>query len=126
MSEETKQEKEMKDRREALELAIEDVPQAAIDLMCVVIAGDSEKRSSSYWIAEAFVYVHKYQDRLRKYAQERKQNAERKENEALFAKYIAMTPPKNALELVTLMQRFGVCPQVALGNTSAAEETKVA
>lgn len=117
---------DQKDRRESLELAIEDVPQAAIDLMCVVVGQDPEKRSTSYWLAEAFVYVHKYQDRLRKYAQERKEAKDRKENESLFAKYIAMTPPKNAQELLTLMQRFGVCPQVAIANVPAPEETKVA
>lgn len=97
-----------KDRREALELAIEDVPQANIDLMCIVIAGDAEKRSASFWLAEAFVYVHKYQKRLREYAQERKRVVERKENEALFNKYIAMTPPKNPAEYLTLLQRFGL------------------
>jgi hypothetical protein len=103
-----------KDRREALELAVEDVPQANIDLMCFVIAGDPEKRSASYWIAEAFVYVHKYQDRLRKYAAERKEAKDRKENENLFSKYVAMSQPRSANELLTLMQRFGVCPQIPI------------
>lgn len=121
---------EAKDRREALELALEDVPQANIDLMCVVVEGDTEKRSTAFWLAEAFVYVHKYQKRLREYAQERKANATRKENENLFSKYIAMTPPKNATELLTLMQRFGICPQVpipeAKAETAPAAKTQVA
>jgi hypothetical protein len=119
---ETQQEKEMKDRREALELAIEDVPQACIDLMCVVIEGDAEKRSASFWIGEAFVYVHKYQKRLREYAAEREANRKRKENENLFSKYIAMTPPKSATELLTLMQRFGIAPQVPIPSESKANE----
>jgi hypothetical protein len=109
------------ERREALELAIEDVPQANIDLMCVVVANDPEKRSTSYWLAESFVYIHKYQKRLREYAAERKANADRKENENLFSKYIAMTPPKSAAELLTLMQRFGICPQVPIPAEKAAE-----
>jgi hypothetical protein len=124
MPNETQQEKEMKDRREALELAIEDVPQACIDLMCVVIEGDSEKRSASFWIGEAFVYVHKYQKRLREYAAEREANRKRKENENLFSKYIAMTPPKSATELLTLMQRFGIAPQVPIPASEAAPATK--
>jgi hypothetical protein len=127
---------EQKDRREALELALEDVPQACIDLMCVVVEGDAEKRSASYWLGEAFVYVHKYQKRLREYAAERKANAARKENESFFDKYIAMNPVKNAAELLTLMQRFGVCPQVPIpvaeaqattsATTEAQAETKTA
>jgi hypothetical protein len=120
---ETAQEKDQKDRREALELAMEDVPQACIDLMCVVVEQDPEKRSSSYWLGEAFVYVHKYQKRLREYAKEREDNRKRKENENLFSKYIAMTPPKNANELLTLMQRFGICPQVQIPQTDAVPQT---
>ena len=114
MTNETQAEKDMKDRREALELAMEDVPQACVDLMCAVVEQDPEKRSSSFWLGEAFVYVHKYQKRLREYAAEREANKLRKENEALFTKYIAMTPPKNASELLTLMQRFNICPQVQI------------
>lgn len=114
---------EAKDRREALELALEDVPQANIDLMCVVVEQDPEKRSTAFWLAEAFVYVHKYQKRLREYAAERKANVARKENENLFSKYIAMTPPKNATELLTLMQRFGICPQVPIPEPQAEVKT---
>jgi hypothetical protein len=122
-NEETVQEKAQRERREALELAIEDVPQACIDLMCVVVEQDPEKRSTSYWLGEAFVYVHKYQKRLREYAAEREDNRKRKENENLFSKYIAMTPPKNATELLTLMQRFGICPQVPVPVEAPAAPT---
>jgi hypothetical protein len=118
-----KQTREASERRVALYNALQDVPQACIDLMCVVINGDEEKRSASYWLGEGFVYLHKYTDRLRKYAQERKASAKRKEDEALFAKYIAMNPVKTATELVTLMQRFGICPQVPIPAEQAPAAT---
>lgn len=117
---ETQQEKEARDRHELVELALTEVSQAPIDLFLAVVAGDPEKRSASFWLAESFVYMHKYQDRLRKYAQERKDAQERKQNLELFNKYIAMTPPKSAIELVTLMQRFNIAPQVPIPQAEAA------
>lgn len=123
--------REASERKQALVNAMSDVPQANVDLMCYVIQGDNEQRSASFWLAEAFVYVHKYQKRLREYAEERKRNAERKQNEALFNKYIAMTPPKSAAEYLTLLQRFGLVDanpfvQQASADKDANKETKVA
>lgn len=113
---------QQEDRRNFIATAIADVPQANIDLMCVVIAGDKEKRSASYWLAESFVYVHKYQDRLRKQAADREALKKQKTDQALFNQYIAMNPPKNPAELLTIMMRFGVCPQVSVGNVKNNED----
>lgn len=115
---------EQKNRRELLKLAIEDVPQANVDLMCLVIANDDEKRSASYWIANSFVLIYKYQDRLRKAAEARKQQEQLKENTNLFNKYIAMNPPKTPADLLTIMLRFGVCPQVSVGTVETNAQAK--
>lgn len=115
---------EQKDRRKLLELGLTDVPQANIDLMCVVVAQDEEKRSASYWIANSFVLIYKYQDRLRKAAEARKQQEQLKENTNLFNKYIAMNPPKTPADLLTIMLRFGVCPQVSVGTVETNAQAK--
>lgn len=117
---------EQADRRAIIANAVADIPQANIDLMCVVIAGDKEQRSASYWLAESFVYVHKYMDRLRKAAQEREDAKKLKSNQALFNQYVAMNPPKNPAELLTIMLRFEVCPQVSVGNVKNNDEAKAA
>jgi hypothetical protein len=118
--------REASERRTFVQNAIADVPQACIDLMLVVVNDDQEHRSASFWLGEAFVYVHKYQDRLRKYAAERAEAKLRKENENLFSKYILMHPPKDAAELLKVMQAYKICPQVSVPESATQSTAKAA
>lgn len=116
--------KEAQERKEFLVRMLADVPQANIDLMCVLIQGDKQKRSASYWMAEGFSYFYKYVARLRKQADEREALKQKAFNENLFNAHIAMYPPKDEVELLTIMLRFGVCPQVSVGKVKTNIQAK--
>ena len=116
-------EREMQERRAAVAKAISETSQAGIDLVITTWLGDAEQRALPYWIESAFVQDYKYQQRNRVLAAERAAAVELKKNQELFDRYIAMNPIKSALELVTLMQRFNVCPQV---NVPTEQVTKAA